>query len=132
MPKDFISPKGIHEALGYSHVVKVGNTLYLSGKVGRDEQGKVVVGFEAQAQKAFENIQVALEAAGASLKDIVKLTIYVTNIDDMPKFRDIRNRFLSPPFPASTAVEVARLATGVLVEIDVAVLSAGVGLFHSS
>ena len=119
MKREAISPKGVHEVVGLSHAFKAGNTIYLSGKVGRDEQGKVVEGgFEAQALKTFENMKVVLEAAGASFKDVVKLTVYVTDIDDMPKLREIRNRFFSPPLPASTAVQVASLARGVLVEIE--------------
>jgi 2-iminobutanoate/2-iminopropanoate deaminase len=87
--------------------------------IGRDEQGKLVEGgFEAQAVKAFENIKLTLEAAGASLKDVVKMTIYFKNMDDVYKFREIRARFFIPPMPASTGVEVSRLLPGVLVEID--------------
>lgn len=75
-------------------------------------------GFEAQAVKAFENMKLTLEAAGASLKDVVKLTIYCKNMDDLDKFQEIRARFFTPPMPASTAVEISRLVPGALVEIE--------------
>jgi len=119
MKKEYISPKGVFEPIGWSHAVKAGNTIYLAGMTGWDEQRKVVEGgFEAQAIKAFENIKLTLEAAGTSLKDVVKYTVYLTNMDDIGKFREIRARFFTPPMPAGTGVEVSRLLPGVLVEID--------------
>jgi 2-iminobutanoate/2-iminopropanoate deaminase len=119
MKKEFISPGAIFEPIGWSHAVKAGNTIYLAGMVGLDEQRKVVEGgFEAQATKAFENIKLTLEEAGASLNDVVKLTVYLTNMDDIVKFREIRARYFNPPMPASTGVEVSRLLLGLLVEIE--------------
>ena len=119
MKKEYISPKGVFEPIGWSHAVKAGNTIYLAGMVGWDEQRKEVEGgFEAQAVKALENIKLTLEAAGASLQDVVKMTIYFKNMDDVYKFREIRARYFSPPMPASTGVEVSQLLPGVLVEID--------------
>jgi len=120
MAKEYISPKGIFEPIGWSHAVKVGSTIYVSGMVGFDENRKVVAGgFEAQTMKAFENIELALEAAGASLKDVVKMTVYVTDMDNIVKFREIRARYFSPPMPTSTGVEVSRLILPeLLVEIE--------------
>ena len=119
MKKEYISPEGIFEPIGWSHAVKVGNTIYLAGMTGWDKQRKVVPGgFEAQAIKAFENIKVILEAAGASFNDVVKYTVYLKNMDDIYKFREIRARYFTPPMPAGTGVEVSRLLPGVLVEID--------------
>ena len=119
MPKEYISPKGVFEPIGWSHAVKAGNTIYIAGMIGWDEQRRVVEGgFEAQAAKALENIKLTLEAAGASLQDVVKITVYLKNMDDVGKFREVRARFFTPPMPASTGVEVSRLLSGVLVEID--------------
>lgn len=120
MEKEYVSPEGIFEPIGWSHAVKVGNTIYVSGMVGFDENRKVVAGgFEAQTMKAFENIELALEAAGASLKDVVKINVYVTDMDNIGKFREIRARYFSPPMPASTGVEVSRLILPeLLVEIE--------------
>lgn len=120
MEKEYVSPEGIFEPIGWSHAVKVGNTIYVSGMVGFDENREVVAGgFEAQTMKAFENIELALEAAGASLKDVVKLTVYVTDMGNIGKFREIRARYFSPPMPASTGVEVSRLILPeLLVEIE--------------
>jgi 2-iminobutanoate/2-iminopropanoate deaminase len=68
--------------------------------------------------KVFINIKLTLEAAGASLQDVVKYTVYLTNMDDIATFREVRARYLTPPMPAGTGVEVSRLLPGVLVEID--------------
>lgn len=120
MTKEYISPKGVFEPIGWSHAVKTGNTIYLAGMIGWDKQRKVVEGgFEAQAVKALENIKLTLEAAGASLQDVVKMTVYFQNMEDVYKFREIRARYFTPPMPASTGVEVSRLLSEALVEIDV-------------
>ncbi len=120
MKKEYILPKALFEPLGWSHAVKADNTIYLAGMVGFDENRNVVAGgFEAQTVKTFENIKLTLEAAGASLKDVVKMTIYVTDMKNIIKFREIRARYFSPPMPASTGVEVSRLILPeLLVEIE--------------
>lgn len=120
MKKEYISPDALFEPMGWSHAVRVDNTIYLAGMVGFDENRNVVPGgFEAQTVKTFENIKLILEAAGASLKDVVKLTVYVTDMNDIIKFREIRARYFSPPMPASTGVEVSRLILPeLLVEIE--------------
>ena len=85
MKKEFISPRGVHATPSYSHAVKVGNVIYLAGHVGRDSNGEIVSGGMAvQTQQAFENLKKTLEAAGATLADIVKLTIHVVDLDRMP------------------------------------------------
>lgn len=119
MKKDCISPKGVFEPKGWSHAIRAGKTIYLAGMGGFDEQQKVVEGgFEAQAVKALENMKLTLEAAGASFKDVVKITSYLINMNDLSKFREIRARYFSPPMPASTTVEVSRLLPGMLIEIE--------------
>lgn len=117
--KQFISPDSIHAGPTYSHAVRTGNTIYLAGKVGRDARGEIVDGgIEAQARQAFHNLQATLDAAGATMRDIVKLTLFLKNLDDMAIVSRVRGEFLSAPMPASTAVEVSRLAPGILLEID--------------
>ena len=120
MKREFIAPEGLFEPMGWSHAIKVDKTIYLAGMVGFDEQRNVVAGgFEAQTIKTFENIKLTLEAAGASLKDVVKLTVYVTDMDNIARFREIRGRYFSPPMPASTGVEVFSLILPeLLVEIE--------------
>ena len=119
MRREPVSHKGVFEPKGWSHAIRAGNTIYLAGMGGFDEQQKVVEGgFEGQAVKALENMKLILEAAGASFKDVVKVTTYLTNMNDLSKFREIRARYFSPPMPASTTVEVSRLLPEMLIEIE--------------
>ena len=120
MKKEGISPKGLFEPMGWSHAIKAGNTIYLAGMVGLDEQRKVVEGgFEAQTIKTFENLKIILKEAGASMEDVVKLNIYVTDMANIVKFREIRARYFNPPMPAATGVEVSKLIMpDLLIEIE--------------
>ncbi|TMJ51222.1 MAG: RidA family protein, partial [Alphaproteobacteria bacterium] len=116
--KEFISPKTLIPPAGYSHIAKVnrGTIVYLAGQVSSDASGKLIGegNFEAQVEQVFRNLKIAVEAAGGTMADIVKLNIYlVAAVDqaEVPKLRAIRNRYVnveSPP--ASTLVVVSRLA----------------------
>ncbi|MGO4665711.1 RidA family protein [Bosea sp. 2YAB26] len=104
-----------------SQAIKVGNLLFVSGQAGYDDEGKVVEGgFLAQGEQAFSNLRRALEAGGASLKDVVKVTIFVT--DMQAQFKDVvelRRRFWSAPYPADTIAEVKGLYDSrVMIEIE--------------
>ena len=104
-----------------SQAIKVGNLLFVSGQAGYDDEGKVVEGgFVAQGEQAFSNLRRALEAGGASLKDVVKVTIFVT--DMQAQFKDVvelRRRFWSAPYPADTIAEVKGLYDSrVMIEIE--------------
>jgi enamine deaminase RidA (YjgF/YER057c/UK114 family) len=112
---------------GYSHIAKVnrGTIVYLAGQVSSDASGKLVGegNFEAQVEQVFGNLKIAVEAAGGTMADIVKLNIYlVAEVDqaDVPKLRAIRDRYVNVERPpASTLVVVSRLARpGWLVEIE--------------
>jgi 2-iminobutanoate/2-iminopropanoate deaminase len=104
-----------------SQGIKVGNLLFASGQAGYDDGGKIVKGgFRAQGEQAFSNLRRALEAGGSSLKDVVKVTIYVTDMQG--NFKDVvelRRKFWSQPYPADTIVEVNALYNpDVMIEID--------------
>ncbi|MGO4739440.1 RidA family protein [Bosea sp. 2KB_26] len=104
-----------------SRAIKVGNLLFVSGQAGYDDEGKVVEGgLLAQGEQAFANLRRALEAGGASLKDVVKVTIFVT--DMQAQFKDVvelRRRFWSAPYPADTIAEVKGLYDPkVMIEIE--------------
>ena len=92
-----------------------------------DEQGKMESGFEAQALKAFENMELVLKAAGASFKDVVKLNGYFKNyMENRQKYHEIRSRFFSPPLPVATNVQAALASPEVLLEVEaVAVIDCG-------
>jgi enamine deaminase RidA (YjgF/YER057c/UK114 family) len=125
--KEFLSPKTLIPPAGYSHIAKVnrGTIVYLAGQVSSDASGKLVGegNFEAQVEQVFRNLKIAVEAAGATMADIVKLNIYlVAQVDqaEVPKLRAIRNRYINVEQPpASTLVVVSRLAQpGWLIEIE--------------
>ncbi|MDR6373585.1 RidA family protein [Paraburkholderia caledonica] len=118
--------EAVYERIRYAPAVKVGNTIYVSGQVGRDEKMQLVEGREAQTVQAFENLKKVLEAAGASLSDVVDLTTFHTDMRDLPLFLEIRDRYLTThPMPAWTAIGAHMLGgtAGYIVEIKaVAVL----------
>jgi enamine deaminase RidA (YjgF/YER057c/UK114 family) len=126
--KEIFSPATLPPPTGYSHIAKVskGTLVYVAGQVSSDASGKLVGegNFEAQVEQVFKNLKLALEAAGATMADIVKLNTYLVaevGQDDLPKMRAIRDRHLNREKPpASTLVVVSRLARpGWLIEIEV-------------
>jgi len=107
--------------VGYSRAVRVGNLIYVAGTVAVDEQGNLVGDGDAYAQTAFalRKIQDALVRAGASLADVVRTRIYVTDIDQWEAVGRAHGELFGQIRPASTMVEVSRLAgTGILVEVE--------------
>jgi enamine deaminase RidA (YjgF/YER057c/UK114 family) len=128
MVKEIFSPATLPPPTGYSHVAKVnkGTLVYIAGQVSSDASGKLVGegNFEAQVEQVFKNVKLALEAAGATMADIVKMNTYLVaevGQDDLPKMRAIRDRYVNKEKPpASTLVVVSRLARpGWLIEIEV-------------
>ena len=127
MSKEIFSPATLPPPTGYSHVAKVNNgtLVYIAGQVSADASGKLVGegNFEAQVEQVFKNVKLALEAAGATMADIVKLNTYLVaevSQDDLPKMRAIRDRYLNKEKPpASTLVVVSRLVRpGWLIEVE--------------
>lgn len=99
----------IRIALGY----RIGDVLILSGQGPIDPQTGDVVGigdFEAQARQVFRNLETVLKAGNSRLRNVVKVTIYVTDMSYYPKILELRERYFSPPYPADTIVEVNALA----------------------
>jgi reactive intermediate/imine deaminase len=110
----------------YAAAVRAGDLLFVSGCVPVDAQGDLVGGGDvvAQASRVFANIGEVLAAAGAGPEDVVKVTLFLTDVDDRPAINGIRQEFFGQTRPASTLVEVSRLATpGARIEVEaVAVL----------
>jgi enamine deaminase RidA (YjgF/YER057c/UK114 family) len=106
----------------YSSAVVAGRTVYLAGHgAGRDAEGNVIGrgDIEIQATAAFERMNKTLAAAGASFEDIVKMTVFTTRAELRSKVREVRQRYISQPPPASTSVVIAGLAhPDMLVEIE--------------
>jgi reactive intermediate/imine deaminase len=120
MSRKILSTAGAPAAIGtYSQAVQVDNTVYLSGQIGLDPASmQLVEGIDAQIVRVFDNLQAIAEAAGASLSDAVKVTIYLTDLGNFPKVNEIMARYFAEPYPARATVGVAALPRGALVEAD--------------
>ena len=109
----------------YSNCLRVGDQVFLAGMTSTGSDGAALGGASAyeQAKVCFERIAALAEAAGGSLADIVKMTVYLVDIADRPDFGKARSEFLKPPMPCSTLIGVKALAMpDVLVEIDATLL----------
>jgi enamine deaminase RidA (YjgF/YER057c/UK114 family) len=127
MGKEIFNPPGLMKTPGYSHIAKVtgGTLVYISGQVPEDISGQLVGegNLEEQAEQVFKNLKIAVEAAGGTMADIIKLNVYlVAEVDaaEIPKFRAARDRYVNVQRPpASTLAVVTRLVRpGWLIEID--------------
>ncbi|MBI1904827.1 MAG: RidA family protein [Rhodocyclales bacterium] len=120
MSRTIISTPNAPAAIGtYSQAVRTGDTVYMSGQIGLDPATMTMVdGFEAQTVRVFENLKAVAAAAGGSLGDAVKLTIYLTDLANFGKVNEIMARYFAEPFPARAAVGVKELPKGALVEAD--------------
>jgi reactive intermediate/imine deaminase len=123
MLENFVRPDGSPPASGFSQAVGFsGHMVAVSGQVPLDSDGKLVGAndIEAQTRQVFQNLKTALGAAGSGLDKLIKVTIYLTDIDDLLKFRAVRDEFVSTAAaPASTLVLVSGLVNPAFrVEID--------------
>jgi 2-iminobutanoate/2-iminopropanoate deaminase len=134
--REKIQPQGLHVVMraghpAYTHVVTVSGTgklIFLAGQLARDATGNLVGkgDMRAQIQQVGENIKIGLEAAGASLTDIVKTNTFVTNYEEYAKHGDMRLKYFGPATPTSTTIEISRLADpDAMIEIEaIAVIDA--------
>ena len=120
MSKQIIATDGAPKAIGtYSQAVRVGNVVYLSGQIGLDPLGMTLVeGIEAQVRRVFDNLAAVAHASGATLSDIVKLNLYLTDLGHFAMVNSIMAEYFQEPYPARAAVGVAALPRGALVEAD--------------
>jgi len=124
MTRSIVSTPNAPAAIGtYSQAVRAGDTLYVSGQIGLDPAtGQLVQGFDGQIDRVFGNLRAVAEAAGASLGDAVKLTVYVTDLANFSRVNETMARYFSQPYPARAVVGVASLPRGALVEADAIVV----------
>ncbi len=126
----FINPATLSKPPGYTHVVEAtapARIVYIAGQLGLGLDGNIVGDFRAQAVQTFENLKAALAAVGGRFEHVVKLNNYLTDMDDLPTFREVRDSYLPEDNkPASTTIAISRLArAGAALEIEaVAVLPA--------
>ncbi len=115
-----ISTNNAPAAIGpYSQAIVTGGMLFCSGQIPIDPAtGNIPEGVEAQAEQALTNVKNLIEAAGSSIDNVVKTTVFIKNMDDFAKINEIYAKYFTEPFPARSCVEVARLPKDVLLEVE--------------
>ncbi len=103
----------------YSQAVRAGSLVFLSGQIPLDPQQMTLVnGIEAQIHQVFANLSAVAQAAGGDLSHIVKLTVYLTDLEHFAQVNRIMEEYFQPPYPARAAIGVAALPKGAAVEMD--------------
>ena len=129
MPKRVIRTEAAPSAIGtYSQAVQVGRTIYLSGQIGLDPASmQLVEGTERQIRQVFSNLKAVAEAAGTSLSDAVRVTIYMTDLGHFGKVNEVMADYFTEPYPSRSTVGVASLPRGAQIEIDAVLVVASAG-----
>ena len=103
----------------YSQAIVTGNMVFASGQIPvNPATGEIPEGVEAQANQVFTNLKNLIAAAGSSIENTVKTTVFIKNMDDFAKINEIYAQYFTEPFPARSCVEVARLPKDVLLEVE--------------
>jgi reactive intermediate/imine deaminase len=121
MQRQIIQTPDAPKAIGtYSQAVRVGNTVYVSGQIPLDPAtGQLISGdIEAEIRRSFENLKAIAKAAGGSLADAVKVTVFLTDLAHFAKVNEIMATYIQEPYPARAAVGVASLPRGARVEVE--------------
>lgn len=119
--KKIISTEKAPAAIGtYSQAVVHGNVLYTSGQIPIDPASGEMLGpdFVQQAHQVFKNLQAVAKAANTSLDHALKLNVYLQDLNDFVALNEVMSKYLSEPYPARAAIQVARLPKDSLIEID--------------
>lgn len=124
MSKNVISTTQAPGAIGpYSQGVQIGDLIFTSGQLGLNPTtGQFPISVEEQTDQSLRNVQAILEAAGSGLDQVIKTTVFLKDMNDFAKVNEVYSSFFSEPYPARSAVEVARLPKDGLVEIEVIAL----------
>ena len=128
MSKEIVSTENAPQAIGpYSQAVKAGNLMFISGQIPLDPKTGDLVSesIEDQAKQVLDNVKSICEASGNSLDDIVKISIFLTDLSNFSVVNDVMKEYFSEPYPARATVEVSGLPLGVNVEIEAIVLING-------
>ena len=128
MQKEIISTENAPQAIGpYSQAVKAGNLMFISGQIPLDPKTGDLVSesIDDQAKQVLNNIKSICEAAGQSIDDIVKISIFLTDLENFAIVNEVMKEYFAEPYPARATVEVSGLPLGVKVEIEAIVLING-------
>ena len=126
--KKIVATDQAPQAIGpYSQAIQTGGMLYVSGQIPLVPATGVLAagGIEEQTAQVLKNLQAIIEAAGSSLADVVKTTVYITNMDDFARVNAVYGKYFVQDCPARVCVEVSKLPKGALVEIDAVAVCAG-------
>lgn len=121
MAKKIIQTERAPQAIGtYSQAVRAGDTVYVSGQIPLDPATMQMVSgdIDAEIRRVFENLAAVAEAAGGSLADAVKVTVFLTDLGHFARVNEIMAQYCPQPFPARAAVGVAQLPRGARVEVE--------------
>jgi len=121
MAKQAIQTKDAPAAIGtYSQAIRAGNTIYLSGQIPLDPKSMQLVTGDTRAEiaRVFDNLAAVATAAGASLADAVRLTVYLTDLKNFALVNEVMAEYFKEPYPARAAIGVAALPRGAAVEVD--------------
>lgn len=121
MDKEIIHTHSAPEAIGtYSQAVRYGNLVFLSGQIPLDPATMELVegSFEDRVRRVFENLSAVCNASGGSLENIIKLTVFLTDMSHFPQVNAVMGEYFSEPYPARAAVGVAQLPKGTDVEME--------------
>jgi len=121
MAKQAIQTKDAPAAIGtYSQAIRAGNTIYLSGQIALDPKSMQLVTGDTRAEikRVFDNLAAVAAAAGGSLANAVKLTVYLTDLKNFALVNEVMAEYFKEPYPARAAIGVAALPRGAAVEVD--------------
>lgn len=119
MARQRLQPANLEDPVRYSRGWKVGNTVYLAGAIGHNPDGSLTPDIRVQTRRSIEQLEAVLKEAGGSLKDIVKLTVFITDMRYREGYGEVRAELFPNPAPASTLVQCVALATpGAMIEIE--------------
>ena len=124
--KEIRAPELSEPMSHYTDAVRAGDLVFVSGVVPVDGDGKLVGGDDvvAQARQVFENMGAVLAAAGCTFADVVKVTVYLVDVDDRARINPVRQQVFGAARPASTLVEISRLAVpGARIEVEAVALA---------
>lgn len=117
-----ISPTGTPKAVGpYSVAMRVGDLLFASGQIPLDPASGALVpgGIEAQTERVLENLRLLLEDQGLGFADVVKTTVFMTDLAEFAAMNEVYGRYFLEPFPARSTIQVSGLPRGAAVEIEI-------------